>query len=329
MALTTANFNFRPTIIARLIVLSFLIILSIFIFIFLKPQNTITIIKEEVIRNQRERQILTHLVIPLHIKQIDRMKNYFKLWKQYPPCIKLAESKSNAFNPPLASGVKLVVQACSEDDITEKDKSDLIADFPKALAKCISSVEVKVTNLSKDTYLGGSRKMFEDLITNELGLEDPAYIFYMEPDCRPIRPGWLQAIDSQVRWPNAPFWMKGSAYRGQNATKAFTNCSMARNHINGNAIYNLQDRRFPKFYFLVAKRYVSRWFGLEGAAYDLDFSRLFYHALGSYYAEFQEFFVKFQHSEFIQNQWHSNYRLADILANSTETFIIHGGTEIK
>jgi hypothetical protein len=274
-----------------------------------------------------KKQYLSHLIIPLHIKQKERMKGYFEKWKMYPPCEEEKNEKYNLFAARPTEKIKIVLQVSSEAPITDQDRKDLVEHYYQegVKSKCFASIEIKELIIRNDSYLTGSRVMFESMLSNEMGLVNPTYIFYMEPDCKPIRSGWLQAVDAAIRWPNAHFWMKGSPYRGK-PTPNISNHLIVRSHINGNAIYNLGDPAFSSFYFDTVKPFIKKKFAIYGAAYDLDFFRLFYNSTGEFYYSFQHLLTKFQYSEVIQNHWHSVYRLRDLLENSLDTFIIHGGT---
>lgn len=268
-------------------------------------------------------QLLTHLVVPLHIKQKTKLKAFFDHWRKYPPCIK--HSSRLSFNPPLAHKVTLVLQVSSESEITALDRYELTLHIPRE-CKCIKNVEIKEMILNNDSYLVGSRVMFEALLTNQLELKEPRYIFQMEPDCRPIRPGWLQAVDASIRWPNAPFWMKGSHFRGQ-ASPSLASHLIVRSHINGNAIFNVHDQEFGRFYYTIVKPFIAKNYNVKGSAYDLDFYRLFLNSTAAHYPLFQPYLQKFQYSEVIQNYWHSTFNISQLLDRFPETFIIHGGNE--
>ena len=67
------------------------------------------------------------------------------------------------------------------------------------------------------------------------------YSFLMETDCLPIRRGWLSRLQDIVAG-SEPFWILGSAYRGQNQlSKTYLR------HINGNAVYASGVPDFQEF----------------------------------------------------------------------------------
>lgn len=162
--------------------------------------------------------------------------------------------------------------------------------------------------------------MFEFMLNGWLGLQHASYVMYMEPDCLPIRPNWLMILDSLTRWPNQPFWIKGSIFRGQvpNVYRIIYNLL----HINGNAIYNLGDPAFRHFYFDQVRPYIVKFYN-EGA-YDTDVFKYLLD-LGNYNFARQTAHM-FQFTDAIQNHWHSNYSISELKAMSEMVVMIHGGT---
>ena len=67
-----------------------------------------------------------------------------------------------------------------------------------------------------NTFVAGANAQFNQLLANKLNppIRSPGYVFYMEPDCRPVRNGWLDALKAAVDPPQEMFWIKGSGYRG-------------------------------------------------------------------------------------------------------------------
>lgn len=75
-------------------------------------------------------------------------------------------------------------------------------------------------------------------------------VFWMEMDAVPIRPGWLDVLETEaMEMPAMNMAIRGSMYRGSNwDTFAHMMPSYLLKHINGNAIYNLQHP-WTKFLF--------------------------------------------------------------------------------
>ena len=280
---------------------------------------------------------LTHVVVPFHAKQIDRMQDFFDLWVKYPPCARLDVTPGVSYleyNPKLGHQIDLVFFVGSMND-TLTVKQQLFAMYDKLpyqnVKECFSSVTFSEHrfNTTDNSYLLGAKAMFERFLGADLGLNDqnskPYYAFYMEPDVRPIRPGWLSYTDAQCRWPSPPFWVKGSQFRGTPLPRHCKNI-VTKMHINGNALYNLRDPAFREYYhgmvlpFLKAKGH-KPWL----LAYDLFFMTNVLENEEQYPA-YQRHIHKFVLSDFIQNRWHVNYTRQEILDDSESTYLVHGGT---
>lgn len=250
---------------------------------------------------------LSHVVMPFHQRQIESVLKNIRAWSRYPPC-------KDDFN------VGLVFFVSGNFD--ESLRSELLKSVDSA---CFNFISVEFAGLEghDDDYLRGSRLMFEQMIAKNLnfGTKKPSHVFYMEPDCLPIRPFWLNAINEHIVPPNAPFWMKGSIFRGhvQTVTSKFIYNHV---HINGNAIYNLEDSEFSDFYFKMVSPFVTAKYSQRSRAYDTDIFKLLFWDNSRHTTEF---FHKFQFSDFIQNHWHSEYSLGEILEKCPDTFLIHGG----
>lgn len=249
---------------------------------------------------------LSHVVMPFHQRQAQKVKENLKLWSKYPPCR----------DQNMRVGFIFYVSGLRNDSLA----NDLISSFDSS---CFNTIIVEFAELSAkdDQYLKGTRLMFEKMISKGMnfGTITPSHVFYMEPDAVPIRPYWLEGINQQIISPNALFWVKGSFFRGHSNTilskKIYNHI-----HINGNAIYNLEDERFRKFYFGRLRKFIEKYFN-EGA-YDTDFFKFLLWDNAKYSSKY---FHLFQFSDFIQNHWHSNYSLTEILENCPNTYLIHGG----
>ncbi|PJF17647.1 hypothetical protein PSACC_02549 [Paramicrosporidium saccamoebae] len=285
-----------------------------------------------------KRARLTNLVMPFHARQEPAVMRNLELWKHFPPCY-LAEEPGTHPNQDymdsffardehpagrLGRNVTLTFFVSSEaDPELEMRVLGAFNALPIRIQKCFSSANVRFSRLSNedDKYLTGSRKMFEYMLNGWLGLLEPYYALYMEPDCLPVRPNWLMILDSQTRWPNSPFWIKGSIFRGD--AHAITNRIVYNLfHINGNALYNLGDPSFRHFYFDMLRPYITKYY-TEGA-YDTDVFK-FLLDLGNYNYARQTAHM-FQFTDAIQNHWHSNYSIGELKAMSETVVLVHGGT---
>ncbi|MEM7766922.1 MAG: hypothetical protein AAF253_05475 [Pseudomonadota bacterium] len=103
----------------------------------------------------------------------------------------------------------------------------------------------------------------------QLGAHYRDFIFFMETDCAPVRPGWLTALDAQARG-DVESWVIGSHYRGvAKITRRFFM------HLNGNALYRVGDKEFRAFLSDVWQPLLMDTIATEDprAAYDCILSR--------------------------------------------------------
>jgi hypothetical protein len=158
------------------------------------------------------------------------------------------------------------------------------------------------------------------------------YVFFMEPDCVPIRTDWLgQLLDRLER---ADAWIIGSVYRGRGTLDR-----RFMRHLNGNAIYAAGDRAFQEFLVDLERRLAVLLSEDQRYAYDLALEVLFTgascdarataeeRALWHY---FQRIAHRFHATDFIQNisaridVQEPDPSLLDVVrAESPGTYVIH------
>lgn len=283
--------------------LHFVLFLSFFSFLYFSFILSINKIKK-----------LTHVVIPFTYKQEKQVKKNIQMWSEQPPCVQFL----NYLN------VSLIFY------VSQKESDDIRFEFLNfvnkfSFSKCFISISVEFAELEDDSYLNGSRIMFEKMISKKInfGKQIISHIFYMEPDCIPIRGNWLEALNNQVIRPNSEFLIKGSIFRGKKNAKDFTSLYL-HFHINGNAIYNLENEKLTDFYFKKVYPFFKK------IPYAIAYDVLFFKALFDKDSSFTpEYYHLFQFSDFIQNYWHSRYDLSKILKENENTFFVHGGYSIK
>ena len=198
--------------------------------------------------------------------------------------------------------------------------------------KCYRKIRYIAVNLTaeKNWYPLGSFVMWQKLFMydedNDLSLRAQGYthFFLMEPDTRPIRQFWIDAIINEIT--NAQhrkiyfatnWWMSGSVYRG---TKLIGQRFL---HINGNALYHLSSS-FISHIQSFSRDYMTG----ENLQYGYDL------ALFSFLLDNQKlgkrFWHKFRFSDFIQNCWHTgcegsdNFNNTQFILNNPDTYLIHG-----
>ena len=158
------------------------------------------------------------------------------------------------------------------------------------------------------------------------------YVFYMEPDCVPIRPDWLGGVLDRLEQTDAsPI---GSVYRGKGTLDR-----RFMRHLNGNAIYAVGDPAFKEFLADFEFRFTDLLLEDPRYAYDTALEVLFNGASCDAQATegeralwhyFQAIAHRFHATDYIQNisaridvEEPDPALLADVRADSPETYLIH------
>lgn len=270
---------------------------------------------------------LTHVIMPHHPSQEALLMENINSWTEHQPCNTEVHADSKR-----AFKVELVLFSTAERDVLmEKRLLDAFERLPSRVKTCFSGVRAHFASLGREGegYVTGSRMMFEQMLRGDLNLIRPSHVIYLEPDARPVQRFWLTHLDSICRFPNEPFWMKGSLFRGDPSQM---NSHVLYNlfHINGNALYNLSDPSFRYFYFALLRPFIVKYH--RPGAYDTDIFKFLLN-LGNY-DYVRHVTHKFQVTEAIQNWWGSDYDVEELNGeNKTEEeamknclFIVHGGT---
>ena len=148
-------------------------------------------------------KIKLKIVIPFHLSQLEMLLENIKKWDIFKPCY--FENDES---------IELIFYiGYFKSNLTSLNC------LPKKI-KCfskISRVLHKYKSLNEDNHIIGSRLMFESmLLTTNDNFKNALFIFYMEPDSRPIKSNWLNAISNEIG--NGNFWCKGSVFRGDLST---------------------------------------------------------------------------------------------------------------
>ncbi|KAF0983953.1 hypothetical protein FDP41_007868 [Naegleria fowleri] len=184
------------------------------------------------------------------------------------------------------------------------------------ILKCFRNIVFKYADLSaeRDKYPHGPTNQFYDLIHDPTFHSTYDHFFYMEPDCRAVRPNWLDAVKSitkEYSISKPDFWYIGSNYRGDYdlGTQLQT-----RYHINGNAIYST-DVAFRSFL-----KHVDSVFHFS---YDTDpFVFLFD---PKHYDFTKHIWNRIIFHDFVQNWWHANWNEKSLRDLYPRTYFVHGG----
>jgi hypothetical protein len=202
----------------------------------------------------------------------------------------------------------------------------------KYVNKCYRNVRYLAINLTADEnrYPLGSFIMWQKLLVddekNNLSLRTYGYthFFLMEPDTRPIRPFWLDAIIDQITndgfkklYCSTNWWVSGSVYRGSEPIGHHFL------HINGNALYHLSAS------FIA---YVQLFSGvcLTGNHSNTGYDLLMFSFLLDNQDLAKRYLHKFRFSDFIHNCWHTGCKGSDqlnntqFILNNPNTYLIHG-----
>ena len=161
------------------------------------------------------------------------------------------------------------------------------------------------------------------------------HIFYMEPDVRPVKSGWLAAIERACYAADGagpPFWLLGSHYRGSHPVGEELS---ARLHVNGNALYRV-SRPLSRFY--QAALFSQSACGAEFKAFDQMPFVIFFEmqddlaenqrSEGGPHKMAREHFQRFRFSDLIQNCWMSGCGSdSHLRTDHPETYLVHGSAK--
>ena len=158
------------------------------------------------------------------------------------------------------------------------------------------------------------------------------YVFYMEPDCVPIRSDWLGQLMDRLEQEDA--WIIGSVYRGRGTINR-----RVMRHLNGNAMYAVGDPVFQEFLVDLERRLSALLVVDPRYAYDLALELLFAGASSDARASederalwryLQSIAHRFRATDFIQNisaridvQEPDPALLENVRAESPGTYVIH------
>lgn len=251
---------------------------------------------------------LTAIIMPFHRRQIKKLMFNFGTWNIFEPSTRTLPTR-----PELIIFVSGVDRNNFNQTISEYFEQN------SHLKEHFSTISVQFGNLTvkKDGYWRGTKLMFETVLNKKLVFTSPkvSHIFYMEPDCLPIRKHWIDALVHETeKEPEDSIWMKGSKYVG-NAHLLEVGSEALRQHLNGNSIYNIGSDEFRSFYYKYIKpNYV------ELAPYDLRIFEVLLQDEGKLFKEFGHHFIP---TKFVQNTagkflfWHK------YIQEEKEVYLVH------
>jgi hypothetical protein len=281
------------------------------------------------------------LVVPFVPSQLPRInQDITVLWKLYHPCNITTIPRQDKNSKP-----DLVFYMNFDSNHSAWENIRVIVNNSEEIRTCFNEVLFLSANLttSQDRYPGGADYMFwfltgvfgEEINIIELTsnsttnytrrtpysyIKNYDYIFYKEPDCVPVRSGWLSQLHEQCSEPIQHFWIKGTIYRGgsHNNLQDYTFIPY-RFHINGNAFYAIGDPNFVQFVSRVQNWVVNE--GHQSNAYDTDFFN--YLIQKGHYHEIKHLAHLFQFTNLVSNMWHSEWSSQQMASEGT--YLVHGG----
>lgn len=254
---------------------------------------------------------LSAVIMPFHRRQFKKLMFNFGTWNIFAPA-----KNTNSIRPELI----LFVSGKDEDNFGQ-----VIPEFfdkNPNLKQYFSSISIQFGNLTvlKDGYCRGTRLMFEAVLYKKLQFasEKVSHIFYMEPDCLPIRNYWLDAVQDEIRKESEGLiWMKGSKYQGN--LKLLENASEAlRQHLNGNSIYNIGSDEFREFYSNYIKP--SYNYKKDISPYDLKIFEVLLMEDGKLQNKFGHHFIT---TKVVQNTCGKYLQWEKYLKKEAETYLVH------
>ena len=205
-------------------------------------------------------------------------------------------------------------------DVREiKERVDGLVKSVKSL-KYFNNVFVLSAHLNQweDSYPLGPSKMFFKLTLETPLIQDMGYggMFWMEPDCWPIRNCWLERLYKEGT-ASGPYWMIGSLKRdGKEYEKQFENIT---DHINGNALYKIGDPNFIRYLELVSDDFDQR---MSKYLRSFDVALYVYRMLLPY-SQRSRFEHYFRYSPTVMNVYRTETRIFNIQKEQPEVFL-HG-----
>lgn len=171
-----------------------------------------------------------------------------------------------------------------------------------------------------DRYPLGPSNMFFKLMLETPLIEDAGYsfMFWMEPDCFPIKSGWLDILYN-LATTSGPFWVLGSARRDEFVEDK--QYRYAYDHINGNALYRLDDPIFRSYLDAVHEDFSQNF---KKYLRSFDVAIALYKKSLKPFTRYSELHHHFVYTDLIQNVYRSKTNVTELITSHPETYIVHG-----
>jgi hypothetical protein len=185
---------------------------------------------------------------------------------------------------------------------------------------CFHNTRILDANIpeSEDTYPKGINLMFFKLLMPSLkpDIREYSHIFWMEHDVVPIRENWLSLLRREA---SDDFMIKGSICKSDVLDKWIQRDTDRAwySHINGNALYNLQDDCLHALVNRTVREYLN-----SRIPFDVALAKALYHWVdGDIHAWrfYQNCMTKYVFSDFIQN-----FVGSGVTSIPPDTVFIHG-----
>ncbi len=276
---------------------------------------------------------LSAVFVPFVNADLDRLLRNFTRWG----CQEFAPYRSASTLPTV--GLHLAYNG-SYDAALEKKICD--AYYSIGLSQYFSGLYFHYSNLyglrdlytrkfegpfGPEGYMAGPNNQFFDIV--ERFSTGMSHIAVIEPDAIPIRANWLSAFEDIVS-SSERFWICGSHYRGIAQIQSFS-------HINGNALYNVGDLEFRRFFrdtFL--PHFYQRVQNVPSLCYDIVVHDLFHPIFASKPDKnlsnlWSKIAHRFRLSEYIVDISHAMDRTAealltleDVRQSYPDAYLVHG-----
>ncbi|KAI8815292.1 hypothetical protein BJ742DRAFT_876174 [Cladochytrium replicatum] len=304
--------------------------------------STIVIHEDRLIRQRTGARLA--VVVPFaHSQSKNVIRNLETLWPSVRPC-----------NPAKGYGSFIDLILYFHKDVTKHrglvaqlKSSFTLNSGPSSLSNCFSTLRFMNAHLQaeEDAYPLGASRMFFRLFGSLTSSKEskagvvlkrrPAlilngiyqYMYYMEPDNIPCKFDWLDRIYEEAVAPG-DLWMRGSIIRNRNplvGTWAFGD------HLNGNAIYRLDDPRFVNF---IHRAEGAFWREQESGpppgrfleSYDIALWLLRKDRNWMSWEEFTDTAHLFQYTSTIQNWYRTRVNATKLCSKpeNAETYFVHG-----
>lgn len=275
------------------------------------------------------------VVMPLIASQAARLQENMRLWTQPAvyPCAPYIDSQGAMRNdrPTLA----IYFDRPEHDDAATRAASIALQDtlaedaLSRMLRTCFSQTLIMSANMSAGASrntgrLGlrtslwsteGSNAQWESALQHFGEGERFRHMWWMEPDTWPLRRGWLDAVVRESTW--GDFWVRGSPMRYQPRMHVGWEPFRTRylRHMNGNALYALNDQCFAAFRRVAATMFPGKAFDVAMMFALLDVRAIM---------RFQSVAFRFQYSRVVADASVARVDRDTALREYPGTYLVHG-----